>query len=152
MKILWFYLCTFLNIITVNNIIIGQAKKHYAFISLYGGIVLCHAIVSDSLQPHGPQPARLLCPWGFSRQEYWSELPCPPPGDLPNPGMEPRSPTLQVDSLPVAMHGTKNKGHNISPMHINSSGPPARTPQSKLLLTITCVCPFTRTQFSHLYQ
>ena len=31
-------------------------------------------------------------------------------GDLPNPGMEPRSPTLQVDSLPVAMHGTKNKG------------------------------------------
>ena len=43
---------------------------------------------------------RLLCPWGFSRQEYWSGLPCPPPGDLPNPGIEPRSPTLQVDSLP----------------------------------------------------
>ena len=35
----------------------------------------------------------------FSRQEYWSGLPCPPPGDLPNPGIEPRSPTLQVDSL-----------------------------------------------------
>ena len=34
---------------------------------------------------------------GFSRQEYWSGLPCPPPGDLPNPGMEPRSPALQVD-------------------------------------------------------
>ena len=30
----------------------------------------------------------------FSRQEYWSGLPCPPPGDLPNPGIEPRSPTL----------------------------------------------------------
>ena len=28
---------------------------------------------------------------GFSRQEYWSELPCPPPGDLPNPGTEPES-------------------------------------------------------------
>ena len=28
----------------------------------------------------------LLCPWGFSRQESWSGLPCPPPGDLPNPG------------------------------------------------------------------
>ena len=38
-------------------------------------------------------------PWGFSRQEYWSGLPCPPPGDLPNPGIEPRSPALQVDSL-----------------------------------------------------
>ena len=33
---------------------------------------------------------------GFSRQEYWSGLPCPPPGDLPKPGIEPRSPTLQV--------------------------------------------------------
>ena len=36
---------------------------------------------------------------GFSRQEYWSGLPCPPPGDLPNPGIKPRPPTLQVDSL-----------------------------------------------------
>ena len=31
---------------------------------------------------------------GFSRQEYWSGLPCPPPGDLPNPGMEPTSPEI----------------------------------------------------------
>ena len=37
---------------------------------------------------------------GFSRQEYWSGLPCPPPGDLPDPGIEPRSPALQADSLP----------------------------------------------------
>ena len=36
----------------------------------------------------------------FSRQEYWSELPCPPPGDFPNPGIKPRSPTLQADALP----------------------------------------------------
>ena len=36
---------------------------------------------------------------GFSRQEYWSGLPCPPTGDLPNPGIEPRSPALPVDSL-----------------------------------------------------
>ena len=40
-----------------------------------------------------------FCPWGFFRQEYWSGLPCPPPGDLPNPGIEPRSPTLQADSV-----------------------------------------------------
>ena len=32
--------------------------------------------------------------------QYWSGLPCPPPGDLPNPGIRPRSPSLQVDSLP----------------------------------------------------
>jgi len=37
---------------------------------------------------------------GFSRQQDWSGLPCPPPGDLLNPGIEPRSPTLQADSLP----------------------------------------------------
>ena len=55
-------------------------------------------------------PVRLFAtPWtvahqaalsmGFSRQEYWSGLPCPPLGSLPNPGMEPRSPAWQVDSL-----------------------------------------------------
>ena len=38
---------------------------------------------------------------GFSRKEYWSGLPFPSPGDLPNPGIEPRSPTLQADSLPT---------------------------------------------------
>ena len=37
---------------------------------------------------------------GFSRQEYWSGLPFPSPGDLPNPGIESRSPTLQADALP----------------------------------------------------
>ena len=36
---------------------------------------------------------------GFSRQEYWSGLPLPSPGDLPHPGIEPRSPTLQADAL-----------------------------------------------------
>ena len=41
---------------------------------------------------------------GFSRQEYWSGLPCPPPGDLPDPGIEPTSPeshALHVESLPA---------------------------------------------------
>ena len=37
---------------------------------------------------------------GFSRQEYWSGLPFPSPGDLLDPGIEPRSPSLQADSLP----------------------------------------------------
>ena len=36
---------------------------------------------------------------GFSRHEYWSGLPCCPPGNLPDPGIEPRSSALQVDSL-----------------------------------------------------
>ena len=36
---------------------------------------------------------------GFSREEYWGGLPCPPPGDLPNPGIKSRSPALQADYL-----------------------------------------------------
>ena len=43
------------------------------------------SVVSNSLQSHGLQPARLQ----YSRQEYWSVLSCPPPGDLPDPGIEP---------------------------------------------------------------
>ena len=58
--------------------------------------VLSCSVMSDSLWPHG-----LLCPWRFSRQQYWSGLPCSPPRDLPNPGIKPRSPALQVDSLPA---------------------------------------------------
>ena len=41
----------------------------------------------------------------FSRQEYWSGLPFPSPEDLPDPGIEPRSPTLQADSLPAEPPG-----------------------------------------------
>ena len=41
----------------------------------------------------------------FSRQEYWSEWPFPSPGDLLNPGIKPRSPTLQADSLPDELPG-----------------------------------------------
>ena len=40
-----------------------------------------------------------LLSMGFSGREYWSGLPFPSPGDLPDPGIEPRSPALQADSL-----------------------------------------------------
>ena len=43
--------------------------------------------MSDSVRLYGLWPAWLLCPWGFSRQEYWSGLPCP----LPNKGIKPTS-------------------------------------------------------------
>jgi len=42
---------------------------------------------------------------GFSRQEYWSGLPSPSPGDLPDPGIEPRSPALQADTLLSELKG-----------------------------------------------
>ena len=43
--------------------------------------------------------SQALLSMGFPRQKYWSGLPFPPPGDLPNPGTEPKSPTLQADTL-----------------------------------------------------
>ena len=52
----------------------------------------------NPLQPHVAHQAPLSM--GFSRQEYWSELPFPSPGDLPNPGIKPGSPALQADTLP----------------------------------------------------
>ena len=71
------------------------------------------SVVSDSLRPCGLQPTRLLCPWdspsmGFSRQEYWSGLPFPFPGDLPDPGIEPRSPAMEADALTSEPPGKPN--------------------------------------------
>ena len=59
--------------------------------------VLSHSVMSDSLQPHGLEPTRLLCPWDSLGKN--TGVGCPSPGDLPNPGIEPRSPALQTDSL-----------------------------------------------------
>ena len=56
------------------------------------------SVLSDSLQPRGALQAPPSME--FSRQEYWSGLPSPSPGDLPDPGIEPGSPALQADSLP----------------------------------------------------
>ena len=58
---------------------------------------------------------------GFSRQEYWSGLPCPSPGDLPDLGIEPRSPASQADSLPSEPPG-KSPSCSV-PQHF--SGPQA---------------------------
>ena len=46
---------------------------------------------------------------GFPRQEYWSGLPFPPPGDIPDPGMESMSSALQVDSLPLSHAGNSQQ-------------------------------------------
>ena len=60
--------------------------------------VLIASGVSNSATPWNPPST------GFPRQEYWSRWPCPPPGDLPDPGLKPvspASPALQADSLPT---------------------------------------------------
>ena len=70
----------------------------------------------------------------FSSQEYWSELPFPTPGDLPNPGVEPGSLALQADALPSELPG-KPRAHNACsyfPFHmyllvLKSSGATIKT-------------------------
>ena len=71
---------------------------------------LVHPVVYDFFQPHGLEPAGLLCPWGCPRQEYWSGLPCPPSGDLPYSGIEARSSTLLAESLPSESLDLYNAG------------------------------------------
>ena len=57
-------------------------------------------VVSNCLRSCGLAAHQAPPSMGFSGQEYWSGLPFPSPGDLPNPGIEPRSPMLRADSLP----------------------------------------------------
>ena len=72
--------------------------------------MLSPSFVSDSLQPHGLYVAHQApLSTTLSRQEYGSLLPYPPPGDLPNPGMEPRSPALEAGALTSEPPGEPGK-------------------------------------------
>ena len=66
--------------------ILGQC---FSFILAGLFAVFSRSVVSNSLRPHKLQPTRLLCP-GILQVAYWCGLPCPLPGDPPNPGIEPR--------------------------------------------------------------
>ena len=66
---------------------------------------LSHSVMSNSLQTPQTLPHQASLSMGFSRQEYWSGLPCPPLGDLPDLGIELRSPMLRADSLPSELPG-----------------------------------------------
>ena len=80
---------------------IKQAITSYckAFMELSVSIRVSHSVISDSATPWTVAHQSHLS-MEFSRQDYWSGLLSPSPGDLPNPGIEPRSPALQADSLP----------------------------------------------------
>ena len=58
------------------------------------------SVMSDSLWPPWTVAYQAPLSMGFFRQEYWSGLPFPSPGDHPDPSIKPRSPTLQADALP----------------------------------------------------
>ena len=87
------------------------SQKHYKLdVSLFSFCPeLSCSVVSDSYNPMNCIAHQDPLSLGFFRQEYLSELPFLPPGDLPDPGMEPTctvSSALQVDSLPTEPSGT----------------------------------------------
>ena len=72
------------------------------FIQFY--VCVSHSVGSDSATPWTVASQAPLS-MEFSWQEYWSGLPCPSPGDLPDPGILPGSPALQADALPSELLG-----------------------------------------------
>ena len=109
------------------------------------------SVMSDSLQTNGLQPTRLLCPWGFFRQENWSGLPCPPPGDLLDPGIKSGSPVspLQAVSLPLSHWGirmseqlTQNNMHVSQKNYVERKNPT----QNSAYIYFPCVQQFRNRQ------
>ena len=81
----------------IFRLVIGDLTSTILVILLYCSCVLsCIQLFVTLWTVVGQAPLSM----GFSRQEYWSRLPCPFPGDLPNPGIKAGSPRLQADSLP----------------------------------------------------
>ena len=72
----------------------GKPLNVYMLLLLLSHFSRVRLCVTPEMAAHQAPPSL-----GFSRQEYWSGLPFPSPGDLPNPGIEPRSPALQADAL-----------------------------------------------------
>ena len=91
---------TFMNVIKCLNRLLNSRENCYSllqsdsvlvylvFSSLSLSVRAC-SVVSDSLQPHGTVAHQASLFMGFPRQEYWSGLPFPTAGDLPDPGIKP---------------------------------------------------------------
>ena len=73
-----------------NACVVGGVEGAYA----------CGQSLQSCRTPYDPVACQAALSMELSRQEYWSGLPCPSPGDFPDPGIEPRSAALQANSLP----------------------------------------------------
>ena len=93
-----------LGLLAVQGTLKSLLQHHSSKVSVFQGsaffmVQLSHLYLTESESKVTQSPSM-----GFFRQEYWNGLPFPSPGDLPDPGIEPRSPTLQADSLPSEPH------------------------------------------------
>ena len=99
---------------------VADIIRFYQF--LFSPCILCAYSLShvwlfatSTLLFGGLYPSRILSPWGFSRQKYWSGLPCPLPEDLLNPEIKPRSATMYMDSFAVWAKGKPRQNKGITP-------------------------------------
>ena len=83
--------CSFISLVKTHTLLLMRGRKERK-VKLLSRVQL---FVTPGTVAHQAPPSM-----GFSRQEYWSGLPFPSPGDLPDPGIEPWSPTLQADASP----------------------------------------------------
>ena len=82
-----------------------RKQRHY-FVDKGGGLVVLVTKSCPTLVTPWTATCQAPLSMGFSGQEYWSGLPFPSPGDLPDPGIEPGSPVLQTYSLPTELQGS----------------------------------------------
>ena len=102
-----------------------------------------HSVMSDSYPMDSHEGHQAPLSMEFSRQEHWSGLPCPPPRDLPNPGIEPMASAarvLQADPLPLSCQGSPSEPGEVQSVHSkNEAGAPPvhalrHPPQRKIFL------------------
>ena len=119
----------------------------YIYIHIHTRERVSHSVVSNSLWPRVAHQAPLSMV--VSRQEYWSGLPFPSPGDLPNPGIKPGSPALQADSLPSEPPDmslpSRASLHSPHPTHLGHHRAPGWAPCiiyqfPTILHMIVCIC------------
>ena len=95
----------YINIYTYMYVIINSINVFLKTCCVYIILCMCVKLLQSCLTLCDPMGQALLST-AFSRQEYWSGLPCPPPGDLSNSEIEslsPAAPELQADSLPLSL-------------------------------------------------
>ena len=102
----------------VGRQILYQCTTHtHTYLSM---LLLSHKIMSDCFATIWTVTHQAPLTMGFSRQEYWSGLSCPFPGDLPGPGIEPRTFILQADSLlSEPLEKPPSPTHTVIHIHMN---------------------------------
>ena len=86
-------------------------------------VCVSRSVMSDSFETLGTVACQAPLSMEFSRQEYWSELPFPSPGELPDSGLEPGSPALHADYLPSELPGNSTDNLAASKSTLKSSPP-----------------------------